>query len=269
MDWSKAKNILIIAFIITNVFLIYNIQKDMYGRDNVLIVDDKIINDTKGILKEKDISVDVDVPKIVIEMEPLDVEYETYDKSKLKEKLVGESGVLSIENNKLLKYKRSFSEENYFLDRETALKTAEEFVRKIGFENRDQEVWHVLAYNNRYEILYKQIYKEMFLENSYMKVIVSTNGVEEFERIWLKPILKDKSKREIMPATKALLKVMDDLEEVPKPVIIKDISLGYWFDPAQISFANAENIKSGTALPAWRIVLDNKEVKFINAYDKY
>ncbi|MCT4594309.1 MAG: two-component system regulatory protein YycI [Anaeromicrobium sp.] len=269
MDWSKAKNILIIGFIITNVFLIYNIQKDMYNRNNVLIVDDKIINDTKSILKEKDIGVDTQVPKIVIEMAPLDVEYETYDEDKLKENLVGARGLLTIENNKLLKYRKSSLEEKYFLDRESALKTAEDFVSKIGFKNKGEEIWHTSEYNNRYEILYKQSYKDMFLEDSYMKVIVSTNGVEAFERIWLKPMEKEKSKREIMPATKALLKVMDDLEEVPRPIIIKDISLGYWFDRSKISFVNAENVKSGTAFPAWRIVLDNKEVKFVSAYDKY
>lgn len=269
MDWAKSKNILIVAFIITNIFLIYNIQGGIYKVDETVAIDDKIVKDTKNILKEKDIIVEAQVPKTVIEMAPIDVEYERYDKKDIQKLVKSNDWNISVENEKLLRLRTEALSDNYFMAREDAYRIAENFIKKLEFNNSGETLWNIVEYNNRYEVIFKQTYKAKFLENSYMKVLVSTNGVEEFERIWLKPIIKDRNKREIMPATKALLKVIDKLEGESKPVQIREISLGYWFDPSQISYINSENTTSGTAFPAWRIVTSNNTVKFVSAYDKY
>ncbi|MBF8982326.1 two-component system regulatory protein YycI [Lutibacter sp. B2] len=273
MDWSKAKNILIVAFIITNAFLIYNIEQDLYKKNSVVMINDKIIKDTVEILNEKNIQVDAEVPKKIIALPVLNVEYETYDKYeilKIIKPKENEKISLDIENNKVIQYKKESSPIVYTdMNAKKAKNMAEAFIDQLGFMKRDTVYWDTKKVDDKYNIMFKQVYKEDFLECSYMNVVVSLNGIEEFERMWLKPSKSDSSKKEIIPATKALLKYMQDVEESYEPVVIKDISLGYWFDPSQISFANAENIKSGTAVPAWRIVLNDKTTKFIVAYDSY
>ena len=273
MDWAKAKNILIVAFIITNIFLIYNIEQDLYKKNSVVMINDKIIKDTLEILKEKNIQVDAEVPKKIIALPVLNVEYETYNKDKILKRIKSKDNekiVLDIENNKVIQYKKESSSMCYRdMNARKARNIAEKFIDQLGFMKQDAVYWDTKKVDDKYNIMFKQVYKEDFLEYSYMKVVVSINGVEEFERMWLKPSKTDSNKKEIIPATKALLKCMQDLEQSYEPVVIKDISLGYWFDPSEISFANAENIKSGTAVPAWRIVLEDKTTKFIEAYDSY
>lgn len=53
MDWSKAKNILIIAFMITNVFLIYHIEKDIFDHHTVVMLKENHVQNVVHILEEK------------------------------------------------------------------------------------------------------------------------------------------------------------------------------------------------------------------------
>ncbi|QZY55150.1 two-component system regulatory protein YycI [Crassaminicella profunda] len=264
MDWGKAKNILIIAFIITNVFLIYNIEKDLFMESAASMVKEKNIKDVITILDEKNIKVEAEVPRTILELPLLNVEYETYDQKKLKEKFYVE------DNHKIIKYE-NYDKKPYMkdLNEKEALREAENFITKYGFMRNDAIYWETKEDGEQYHILFKQKYKKSFLENSYMRVTVSTSGVNKFERMWLKPLNTDKNKKEIIPATKALLKSMKDMENLQGEIVIKNMDLGYWFDPSYISLTNSENIKSGTAVPAWRILLNDGQTIFISAYENY
>lgn len=273
VDWGKAKNILIIALVITNVFLIYNIEKDILESNIASMVKEENINDVLIILEENNIKVEAKVPKIVLSLPVLNVEYETYDEEKLARifnKNKNENIDLSIINNKSIRY------ENYNkdatikdLNEKKALNTAETFIKKYGFMTDDVTYWGMTQDIDGYNVIFKQKYKDRFLEYSYMNVTVNESGVKVFERMWLKPLDADSNKREIIPATKALLKCMYDIDTTNQEAIIKDITLGYWFNPQHISITNSENIKAGTAVPAWRILLKDGQTKFIVAYENY
>jgi hypothetical protein len=173
---------------------------------------------------------------------------------------------LSILNNKLIRYSR-IDHQPYLkdMDAKKARDEAEEFIRTHGFMGNDVVYWNTKYQKGQYEIIFKQKHRDKFLEKSYMKLGVDESGVIEFERLWLKPLKFSENKQEIIPATKALLKFM----QTEKNVTIKDISLGYWLDPSQMGLANWENIQSGTAFPAWRITLQDKQTRFVIAYDNY
>ncbi|MCT4618032.1 MAG: two-component system regulatory protein YycI [Marinisporobacter sp.] len=264
VDWGKAKNILIIAFIVTNVFLIYNIEKDLFMESASSMVKEENIQDIIDILKEKNIKVKAEVPRTVLELPLLNVEYEIYDEKKLDEKFYVE------DNYKKIKYE-DYDQASYIegLDEEKAFDEAEDFIKKYGFMRKDAIYWETKEDGEQYQVIFKQEYKGKFLEDSYMRLTVSASGVNKFERMWLKPLGTDENKKEIIPATKALLKAMNDLETLQGEIIIKNVDLGYWFDPTNISLTNSENIKSGTAVPAWRILLADGQTLFISAYENY
>ncbi|WP_168198383.1 two-component system regulatory protein YycI [Crassaminicella thermophila] len=273
MDWGKSKNILIIAFIITNIFLIYNIEKDIFKNNSASIVKEKNIKDVIRILEEKNIKVEAEVPTTVLELPVLNVEYETYDEEKLvdifgKEK--NDKIHKSVINNKIIRYE-NYDEKPYIqkLDKNKARREAELFIRKYGFMTKDVIYWDTIKEADQYIIMFKQNYKGSFLEQSYMNVVVNKSGVKKFERMWLKPIKEYDNKKEIIPATKALLKCINSIDTEDGEVIIKGIDLGYWFDPSHISLTNSDNIKSGTAIPAWRVILNNGQIKFIPGYENY
>ncbi|WZL73080.1 two-component system regulatory protein YycI [Clostridiaceae bacterium 35-E11] len=280
MDWSKAKNILIIAFVITNIFLIYNIEKDIFDNTSA-IVKEKNIEDIIDILEEKNIKVDTEIPKKILALPTLNVAYETYEQAKLDKIFSRKNQKTSIENNedaitssiinhKIVQYTNDNPQAHIDdFNPKTARREAEAFIKEHGFMKKDVLYWDTQESGEGYKVIFKQKYKGSFLEYSYMYVIITGSGVKEFERMWLIPLEMDEKKNDIIPATKALLKFMKEIEDTNKEMIIEDIALGYWFDPSQIGLTNVENVKSGTAVPAWRILLKDGQTKFIVAYENY
>jgi len=76
MDWSKAKSVLIIAFVITNIFLLHAISENNNVYDSYHIVEDHFANDVKSRLLEKGIKIDVDIPQNIQSLPLLNIEYE-------------------------------------------------------------------------------------------------------------------------------------------------------------------------------------------------
>ena len=277
MDWSKAKNVLIIAFIITNIFLIFHIQKDMFNKDALSSRNEDKIKEVIHILEERGIKVETVVPMEVVELPVLEVEYITHDTEELEQLfLVDNSSESSLNeqltfssNNKVLHYQRSLESVTPGITNEKqAQQEAEKFLKNYGFMGSDVIYWNHSINDKQYKIVFKQKYKGRVLEHSYMECMVSEFGVIEFERMWLRPIKFGTSKMEIIPAAKGLLKFMDEYEGFEEAVIT-NISLVYWMDLSQNAFTNWENIESGTAIPAWRIELSNGETSFISAFVNY
>lgn len=270
MDWSKAKNILIIAFIITNIFLIYHIEKDMINQDALEARSEGKIREVVNILKERNIEVEADVPMEVMAMAVLDVEYTTYDLDEVQKTFGEEFNVSLLMNDKVLHYERN-TESSFELNitEKDALQEAEKFLKKYGYKD-NAILWSSNLSGNQYDIVYKQSYKGRVLENSYMSLVVTDDGVMEFERMWLKPLNLGDSKIEIIPAPKALLKFMEDNEPTEEEnITIAKMDLVYWLDVSQNNFTSWENVESGTAIPTWRIELASGEVTLIPAFDHY
>jgi len=275
MDWSKAKNILIVAFIITNIFLIYNIEKDMFNKDALEARSQSKIKEVVQILKERGIEIDTEVPMEVMGLPVLDVEYIIYDLAKMQNLfLMGQSNeeaelTLSL-NNKVLYFKRNvFLPNSIALNEKQARQEAEKFLKKYSFMSNDVVYWNYELMENQYKIYFKQKYKGRILEHSYMLLTVSDLGVIDFERMWLKPLKFGGSKLEIIPSPKALLKYIEEHEYTEEDTTITHIDLVYWLDLSPNSFTSWEDVESGTAIPAWRIELNNGETTFIPAFEEY
>ncbi len=273
MDWSKAKNILIIAFIVTNVFLVITIERNLFQEQSIPLPIDKTMEGIIHVMQEKDIHIEIDIPRTMAPMSVLEVEYETYEDDgisslayKGKDTDNGPRGQFEVENGKVLVYTAEGSIKiGTRIDSEKVQERAEKFLTYYGFMKNDVAHWHTDFDGETYQVVFKQKYKGTFLEDSYMKVQVTEHGdIRYFERVWLKPIKMGDSKNEIMPSTKALLKAMEKLNETEGPKNIIDISVGYRFDPP-----NWQNARSGTAFPVWRIVLDEKKTIFVDAYENH
>ncbi len=270
VDWSKAKNILIIAFIITNIFLIYSIEKDMFDKDSLEARSERKIKEVVDILEKRSIRVEADIPIEVMALPILDVEYTTYEIGEVQELFSSQGKITLLNNDKVLHYKRDiFSRNNINFTEEEANQEAEEFLKKYRFKSKDVVFWSSKPLGNQYKILFKQEYKGRILEDSYMSLIVTNEGVAEFERMWLKPLKLGTNKMEVMPSSKGLLKFMEDDVSDEEEIVITKVDLVYWLDISQNSFTNWESVESGTAIPAWRIELENGEVSFIPGFEDY
>ena len=96
MDWARAKTILIIAFVITNIFLAYNVwQTKYYGHRSERISDDRI-EELVNILQQRGISVSAPIPKDLYTNEILTVEYMEIDTDGLMETVFGTKGINTV-----------------------------------------------------------------------------------------------------------------------------------------------------------------------------
>lgn len=269
MDWAKAKNILIIAFIITNLFLGYYVLRDWRTSNRSYSISQERINDVKQILKEKNIIVKADVPQEIFELPELTLEYETYNIEEIEgqifkdnKKDYREKVKVSL-NDKLINYtKKTTISADKESTEESAKEMAYDFIKKIGFNNDEAEFWQIKEKDKEYAIEYKQKYENIVLDDGYMKVKVKNNEIVWFERKWLKPIDTKVINKKVIPATKALLLAMDELKEKKdkedSEVIVTDINIVYSLNNPFLEEEWYEgNEKKGFLY--WRIRLENQE----------
>lgn len=290
MDWAKAKSILIIAFIITNLFLGYSVLRDSEAQDYAYTVSEERINDIKSILQEKNIIVKADIPQEIIQLPKLTVKYETYNRNEIEEKFPGfisvdeesikysrDHEIVRVpEHQKSIIYTNNSTEPSTTLelDEKKAEEIARDFIKRHGFLSDDVVLWNINGKYGKYEIEYKQKYKGMTLNDGYMKLKVKAGEVTEFERRWLKPIDVKTFDKTVIPATKALLLALDDLkkEKEDSEVVITDIDLVYSLQmfsnyvselPNMVWYEMDDN--NGAGYLYWGIRLENNDYINIEA----
>ncbi|SHJ93167.1 two-component system regulatory protein YycI [Paramaledivibacter caminithermalis] len=281
MDWVKAKNILIIALIITNLFLGYYVIKDYKANNYTYTISQEKIDDVKELLEKKNIIIKADIPKEIYELPELTVEYETYDKEEIESKIYEadkrnyREKVKISSNDKLINYtKKIITNTDKEITKEDAEEIVYEFIKKLGFENDEAVFWGIKEKDREYGIEYKQKYENVILNDGYMKFKLKNNEVISFERRWLKTIGTKGMNKRVIPATKALLLAMDELKEKKEnedsEVIVTGIDLVYSLNIIELNTFLDEEWYEGnekTGFLYWRIRLENDDHIDIEAYE--
>lgn len=292
MDWSKAKNILIIAFLITNIFLVLSIKQNLDEKDFFYQVDEERINDVVEILEKRDIIIKADIPTETLKLPILTLEYEIYEPEEIAQLFLEEYSIKDNEyikrnekvkllyNNKQIVYEKNpevFNTKD--IGEEAAIEIADRFIEDHGFMDKNMSLWDISKdEEGNYNVVYSQLHGEMVLEDSHMKVVVDNVGVIYFERKWLKPQSERTYRQEIIPSTTALLMAIDDIKtrvgDSYDKIVINEVRLGYLLDISKFdSLIKWYDMESGDASPYWRITIEDKEHKledkyiFIEAYE--
>ena len=244
MDWTKAKSILIIALIVTNIVLIFTY---VFKADAFVSTDETILSDTIDLLNSKNIFIETTIPKKHNRMPVLTVEYDTIDQDILEEQLLNQKPLSSLDQTDT-NIERMASE---FIDRCNLLT---ENVRLDSIENKD----------NNFVITYKNYINEIPIEDSYIICEISDGIVQNVKRYWLNPIEFGKTKKEVIPAVAALIKFMSENDHDEK-IYVEEISLVYWLDSSAF---NTDSPVSDTAFPAWKITYNHGKIMYIMAYEQ-
>lgn len=297
MDWSKAKNVLIIAFIVTNVFLIYHIQSRLFRQEEIQLINDNHLSYVEQHLNDYGISLDTHIPKEIISLPILVVKYKTFDPDTIAEMFLGEGyrketefmghkGLkkeifkkqdkeLIIEGNKKLRYKNMSNEKkSYILNEKAVVKMSNDFLKEHKLMKEDIELDQIYygiqeSFDDEpvYKIVYNQTYKNKFLGESYIHVYINHKGVVAVEAMLLEYEKTQQQRKKIIPATDALMMVMNTMiQENDEPISVKEIEVGYYFSPTYYIESDWKDIDSGTAFPSWKITIQNGKTYFIEAY---
>ena len=272
MDWSKAKTILIVAFILTNILL-----------GVVLFSGDKKVDSTTTqgfveevtkILKKKDISIGTEIPTETPKLNTLTVEYEIMDPYEINKnyftgegkiesegqdilKILNKNEYITITNKKRLLYENNNETEKYKgLNEEMAKNIALEFLQDKKYNTSDMILSYIKNENNNYYLNFSKVYNDRYLEKTETNIEVDSRGVKKLERIWLNILEEGETPIYISTAPKAILSLLNMEEAYGKT--IKDISLSYSFDLSeQKHIKDPKDAKKGGTVPAWRVLFED------------
>ena len=279
MDWSKAKTIIIVAFLITNMLLVYMIVEDNPISDPTL--NKSFINKAEALLEEENIGIKTEIPKKVPKLNTITVNYEDISVDSVNKKFLDNNGSVNVlEDETILEYKdekivlkdreikyTNMAEEEKLLDldKELALEESRNFLLNKGYSVEDISERYISEEDGIYYLEYSKIHNDVFVEKTYTRFKIDKRGVFEFERLWLD--VKDEGDKEIYIATapKAVLALLGRSEFKNKNIV--DISLCYYFDSRMEDFLDdpVDSIE-GRAVPAWRIEFSDGNKFIVDEY---
>lgn len=281
MDWSKAKTILIIAFIITNILLVYVLLTS--EKQVEITLKDSFVKDVIEILGRKNITINTEIPRDIPSLNTLLVEYETIEpyeinrdffngEGKVENKSLGiieisyRDEFITITNNKTLLYTNDSIGEKYSdLDENKAVELALNFLEEKKYDTSDMKLSFIKRDGKGFSLEFTKVYNDRYLEKSNTTILIDSSGVKKMERMWLNPIDEGEKHIYINTAPKALLSLLSEEETHGKT--IGEISLCYYFDPAEQDFVdNPKEAKRGKTVPAWRVLFEDGTKIIIDNY---
>ncbi|MGO1712501.1 MAG: hypothetical protein ACTH0B_03200 [Senegalia sp. (in: firmicutes)] len=281
MDWSKAKRIMIFAFLVVNIsLLLIMTSKNIRAKDYITSKEDVIER-----LEKINVDFKTEIPEKTPNIELLEVEYEEYDtinkKLDIANEFLSSSDLLqiaNIDNEKdsiifeddkekfeILKGKKIIYEDktrnnNSPMEFDPE-KVASDFLKEKGFENSDHKMTKLKKNNDIVELNYTKLHINTILEKSYMKVIIKNGKVISFERLWLNVIEEKENNIELRPATDSLLKLLS-VEGIRDKTIDK-IELCYYFDSNDADIFDFSELKAGDAVPVWKVQFTDGTIKYL------
>lgn len=246
MDWSKAKNILIAALLITNLILgtaIYRTTTGSGGSEQEGIKQNTIL-----LLGEHGIYVEEEqVPERTERLPVLSVRYRT---------LSEESMALAI-NGSTIQLEPSASEEEYCQAAEKLLRGMGLFQEYFVCEGRQED-------GETYVVSYGMEFEGQYLDNSKLKVIFRDGKPVDISSSWAEPVTMGQNKKRVLPASEALVRFMTIVEgeNVEKPIQVDQIRLVYWLE----GYTEHGGVSEDTAVPYWCIQYNGGISVHIAAY---
>ena len=269
MNWNKAKTILIIAFIILNIFLIYAVREN--NNQNYEGLDDSFIKKVEENLSEKNIVIETEIPKEIYKMPLLEVEYRIFQENDVlyflgdeyeerieEEYFVKDDGsYIKIENNKKLIYNIRGINDVLNISEEEGLKFVEDFIniKNINLENYELDLKK--AEENFYIFTYKRIYENKILENDYYKFIVDSDGVAGIEMQNIEIVEPKEGLIYVTSAYESLLRLKNESKSNKK---IQEVEICYYTDENNLEW---ENIVRANMDPTWKVVFKDGNIKYL------
>lgn len=112
-------------------------------------------------------------------------------------------------------------------------------------------------------------YQNLPVYSGYTRVLVSARGIEQVEQLWVQPVgyKETASPKAVRPAAEALVRLAGHLERTGQRTrTIIDVRLGYYAGSA-VTERGAEGVSAWDTVPVWRITLNNGLVYYINAFN--
>ncbi|MDD2190852.1 MAG: two-component system regulatory protein YycI [Eubacteriales bacterium] len=244
MDWTKAKSILIVALIVTNLVLIATyFYQEYQSKSN----EEELRAATIKLLESKNIFVETEIPEEHSRMPKLTVQYDKMNQDIIEEQLANQ---------------KALTPEDMTDDNIMELTAA--FIENCGLMTENVTFDRIEHTGEDIRITYKNYLNGYAIEESYIIFTVTDGKISEMKRFWLNPIEVSEIKKEVISAIAALIGFMSENTEYER-IHVQDISLVYWLDSGSF---DAESPVTDTAFPAWKITYNRGKIQYISAWEQ-
>lgn len=277
MDWNKSNTILLIAFLIVNIFLFgYIYYSDEKNVTEIIENNQEFVEEVENILKTKDITINCSIPSKVYEVPFLEIDYEIiypskslidsylgqYDKEIIDDIFIYEKDgqTLQIVGGKKIIYSKEQSDKTEIISDDLVDNIINEFCNNKNIDLSKFSLDCIIDDEDYKIVKYVENYKEYKLDNSYAIFYLTSEGVEKFEMQRISNI-KERAKVKVISAPEALLRIMtyDDINNKE----IKDIKICYYTDE-NIDF---EAINTINVDLVWKVIFSDNSYVYLTGAD--
>lgn len=232
MDWGRAKNVLIYAFLLLNLLLGYQLWIDLRDQVNASLDFNSLSGPIQQIMEEKDIRVLSSIPAATPRLPDITYQYPGDEPA-------GEPTPLAQPVDSKMIY--TFSE---------LVKEIEDEIPDIGSYQYDELESEVGKF-----VLHPLVQEKWPLFTVRLELIYSDQKITGYRRaaIDLQPLAGDEE-QEVLPASKALSSLIE--KYLPQGSAVTHISLGY--------YGELFNSESQVAAPMWRFLLEDGRAYYVN-----
>lgn len=282
MDWNKIKKILIIALIVANVGLFgYSNYKNFKMRDESTRID--FVKEVTGLLKEKNIILDIKIPRRRKKLPSVLVSFETSSEEDIKNRYFDGKGkvdrpstdlaeislndeYINLVNGRRVYYENRKEDKKYNIKNlEEAQKIATKFLLDKKYDTRDIYLSYYEEHDGKYFLNYTKVFENIPVESSYTNFIIDERGVMSMDRLWLNVIDKSDQKIFLYPAPRALLSLLNKTEYYNKT--IDKIIPCFYFNPEDQGYIeDITRAVNGRAIPGWKVKFSDGEYTVLSNY---
>ncbi|MCE5172457.1 two-component system regulatory protein YycI [Paenibacillus profundus] len=229
MDWSRAKNVLIYAFLLLNIVLGYQLWQDVRDRMHSDLDWTSLSEETRQIMDVKHIQVPAKIPAETPTLREITYRFVNRGTERVPIQTPKDSTIIFLEK---------------------------ELIRSLQGDIRHIEMYRYdeLSGKPGTFVLHQRLANGLPIFEVSLELSVSEQKITAYRQQYVELIeTKSNKEQKILPASQALGSV---IEKVMPGSIVKDIRLGYH---GQIFDAETQ-----VSAPSWRIMLEN-EVYYVNA----
>lgn len=244
MDWTKAKTILIVALIGTNIFLVFTFGFNGFAQKSGEIKDVLI-----PVLANNNITLATEIPPKQGKYPVLYLEYKAFDQGKIND-LIKANGYVATS--------KKISEEDL-------VKLSDLFLSDSGLLNEHVIFASVHKQGAGMVVAYKNEINGMAIEESYIYCYFEKGELLSVDSYWLEAKSLSKKKMNVITPEEALIGFMTQVKNKEEKIVVESMELVYWLDTSTF---DGEEFVTDTALPAWKIVYNGNQNKHIYAYEE-
>ncbi|KKC48331.1 MULTISPECIES: two-component system regulatory protein YycI [Paenibacillus] len=249
MDWGRAKSVLILAFLLLNMLLGYQLWMDVRERLQPNNTVAGLSPDTLAAMKSKGIELTGGIPKETPELQNLTYRYVDMDADEQN----GDASGGEAQGGEITELQTPVDSRVVFDPKELS-KALGGVIPEIGKYDLDTAV-----YDDRKFVLYRMAEgRPMF--NVRLELYYSNQRITGYrqQRIELLPSEQQSPPQSVLPASKVIRTEIIE-RYVPEHAVIKEIRLGY--KEGQLFDSETQ-----VSTPSWRILMEDGSVIYLQAY---